>query len=154
MDFRSPGLGFLLLLALSQATASVPPPKLFPADGATRATATPNIELSTDTLDFGTLFVGNPLADTLEILNSGTDTLQILVISSSHPDYSADVVTFSLAPLQIRAVSVTFVPSVAGPITGTLFIASDDPDQALLEVALLGHGLEPPVIGAVSARFY
>ena len=47
-------------------------------------------------------------------------------------------------------VSVEFLPTVAGSLTGTLTLISDDPDEASVEVSLSGDALIAPVIETIS----
>jgi hypothetical protein len=46
-----------------------------------------------------------------------------------------------LAPNGILDVEITYSPSVAGPCSGTLEIGSNDPDESLVQVPLIGNGV-------------
>ena len=63
-----------------------------------------------------------------------------------HPDFSVEAAGFSLGPNETHDVLLHFSPSELGPISGTVLIASNDPDQQQLAVPLVGNGLLPPAI--------
>ncbi len=109
-------------------------------------TGAPDIAVSDTALHYGTVFIGGTKADTLSVTNDGTDTLRVSEISVDNGDYSVDTTPFLLAPEGSRRLVVTFGPTATGTIDGTLTIASDDPDEAMISVGLRGVGLEPPVI--------
>lgn len=108
--------------------------------------STPDISLSTDTLDFDTTYIGYP--DTLELLinNNGGDTLFVSNITSDNIEYSVDNSNFNIPPYESQSVGVIFSPTSESVSTGNLTIESDDPDDSLLTVFLQGGGLLPPDI--------
>lgn len=109
-------------------------------------TGAPDIALSETLLDYGPQFVGAAITRTLVVSNDGTDLLTVSSISSSHPYYTVDVASFSLAPTESRNVVVTFAPTSVGPVPATLTINSNDFDEGALTVALQGQGVNPPII--------
>ncbi|MCH8838611.1 MAG: choice-of-anchor D domain-containing protein, partial [Candidatus Marinimicrobia bacterium] len=106
-------------------------------------TGIPDIALSDTLLDFDTVFVA--LEDTLSLTvsNVGTDSLRTIVLSSNHSDFTVSPAAFALAPGANQTVEVFFSPSSDGTITGSLTIASDDPDEPTLTVQLQGVGEIP-----------
>ncbi|MFQ6007512.1 MAG: choice-of-anchor D domain-containing protein, partial [Candidatus Zixiibacteriota bacterium] len=106
----------------------------------------PDIAVSADTLDFGSLFVGASTVETLIVSNIGTDSLTVSDISSNEADYTVDITSFGLNYGASQPVVITFTPSSPSVITGTLTITSDDPDEPTVTVALVGEGLLPPDI--------
>jgi hypothetical protein len=111
-------------------------------------TGAPDIDLSADALDYGTLYVGSARPETLTVRNAGTDVLTVTDITSSRAEYQVDPasIAFTLAPRTSRKVVVTFRPTVAGPVAAVLTVRSDDPDEGELHVALSGTGQIPPDI--------
>ncbi len=109
-------------------------------------TGAPDITVSETLVDYGSVFMGAEIPHTITVSNEGADQLVVSDISSSHPDYTVDVTSFSLAPAESRGVIVTFAPTSVGPIPGALTITSNDPDEGTVGVELQGHGLEPPII--------
>ncbi len=99
-----------------------------------------------DSLDFGQVFIGDSSASGILVINDGTDVLFVYNIYSDNSDYTVDTTSFSLAPEESQEVLVTFTPSIPGQITGTLTITSNDPDEPIVMVALIGEGVEPPDI--------
>ena len=109
-------------------------------------TGIPDIAISTDTLDFGIVYQGFSLTDTLFIANVGTDALTISSISSDEDDYTTDTTNFALEPSDSQKVFITFSPSATGTITGNLNIESNDPDNPTTKVFLQGECVESPDI--------
>jgi hypothetical protein len=109
-------------------------------------TGVPDIAVSDDTLDYGIVYPGFSITDTLIVINAGTDTLTVSGISSDNGDYTIDTTNFILGPAENQEVLVTFSPSTTGTITGTLSVESNDPDESTVTVFLRGECLEPPDI--------
>ncbi|MEE9270274.1 MAG: choice-of-anchor D domain-containing protein, partial [Candidatus Krumholzibacteria bacterium] len=109
-------------------------------------TGAPDIVLSDTLFDYGAHFVGATIRDTLTVSNAGTDMLNVSSVSTDKPDYTVDVTAFALAPGASQDVVVTFSPLGPGSIPATLTLASDDPDEPTVTVALLGTGVVPPVM--------
>jgi hypothetical protein len=109
-------------------------------------TGVPDITVSADTIDFGTVYTGYSSTDTLIISNEGTDVLTVSYISIDNSDYSVDTSNFTVNPGETQAVAVTCTPSAVGTITGNLTIASNDPDESTVSVFLQAEGLAPPDI--------
>jgi hypothetical protein len=82
----------------------------------------------------------------VDVSNTGSDVLTVSSVSVSHPDYSVDVSSFSLAPEEARSIFVTFAPTSSATISADLTIQSDDLDEPTVVVALSGEGVAPPVI--------
>ena len=108
--------------------------------------AIPDIMLSVDTLYFDTVFVN--YADTLElrVYNIGTDTLLVNNITINNNAYSVDITNFSLLPDENQILLVTFSPSALGSASGTLAIHTNDPYNPVATVALVGQGVNPPIM--------
>jgi len=109
-------------------------------------TGAPDIALSETSLDFGTIFVGESRVATMLVANEGVELLVVTSITSDNPDYSPDLPGFVLNPGESRGVQVTFMPAAAGASAGALTIASNDPDEPSLTVALSGEAVGTPVI--------
>jgi hypothetical protein len=114
-----------------------------------KVTGIPDIAVSEDTLDYGTVFTGFPYSDTLIVTNEGTDLLTVSAISSDDPDYTVNITDFTLDPGETQEVVVTLMTNSAGLITGNLTIESDDPDESMTIIFLKGEGLEPPDISVL-----
>jgi hypothetical protein len=117
-------------------------------------TGVPDIAVSDTLMSYGEVFIGLTVSDTLVVLNEGTDTLVVSDISSDEPAYSVDVTTFNLNPRESQAVLVSFTPGSVEPISGTLTILSNDPDEGTLYVELTGEGVVPPDVGVTPDSLY
>jgi len=77
-------------------------------------TGIPDISVSADTLDFGSLVLPDTSTISFIITNDGTDTLVVTDIQSSNPFYTVDTTSFSLAVDSSRTMTVTFLPTSNG----------------------------------------
>ncbi len=106
------------------------------------ATPAPAIQLSSSSINFGNAVIGSSLSQALIITNSGTATLTITQIMESGAAFS--VSGYSL-PLNVGAglqtmITVTFLPTSAGPASGNISISSNAPTSPT-SVSLSGTGI-------------
>jgi hypothetical protein len=123
-------------------TGVVPPP------------AQPRINLNPPALNFGTVNLGGSQTLTARIENLGGSTLTVSGITpctgtSNEFTFSAPARPFTVASGANASVSVTYAPLAAGADTGCLQIASSDPANPTVSLALSGTGATPPPTGAV-----
>ncbi|MBI3951626.1 MAG: choice-of-anchor D domain-containing protein, partial [Acidobacteria bacterium] len=106
----------------------------------------PDIDVSPTSLDFGSVTVGQSADRTLTVRNLGNASLTVNSITSSNPRFSlvSPTVPFTVAASASVTVTARFSPNAAGSQTGTLSIASNDPDEATVNVSLVGNGVPPP----------
>ncbi|MFZ4707922.1 MAG: choice-of-anchor D domain-containing protein, partial [Bacteroidales bacterium] len=105
----------------------------------------PNISLSTDLLEFGSVPLGGSNTQTVTISNIGYDLLEITGMEFSNNDFSLVSVVASINPGESVSFEIEFSPSATGVISGILTISSNDPDQPYVSVNLTGTGyLEAP----------
>jgi len=109
-------------------------------------TGVPDIDVSEDTLDYGIVFAGSSVTDTLIISNKGTDTLTISNIATDYYNFIIDTTNFTLNPKESQKVLITFTPISLGTIIRVLRIYCDDPDESTVTLFLRGECLEPPDI--------
>ncbi|MBI2374826.1 MAG: choice-of-anchor D domain-containing protein [Deltaproteobacteria bacterium] len=99
-------------------------------------------------LAFGQVPVGTTARKTLAVRNVGDAVLTVSGIeldAASDPGFSTDPApAFDLAVAAERTVEVRFTPQELGSRAGTLKIHSNDPDEAVLEVALTAEGVVRP----------
>jgi hypothetical protein len=105
--------------------------------------APPRISASPATVNFGTVptNTASPVKH-VTIKNTGTSDLIISSISKSGDTSFAvsDNPCGTLAKGSSCAVSLTFTPSTAGSIAGSLIISSNDPSKGTVTVKLIGRG--------------
>jgi hypothetical protein len=83
----------------------------------------------------------------LLIANHGHGELNA-TISSDLADVTPASSAIVIPPMGSLKLDVSYAPSVAGTIAGTLEILSNDPDEPLLSIDLTGSALDPPVAEA------
>ena len=106
----------------------------------------PTATLSTNTLAFGSQRVGTPSTppQTVTVTNTGTDSLQVfnVAVGGGEP-FTVTPTSFALAPGTNTTLTVTFAPTIAGPLTGTVTLTTDEPDNANPTISLTGTGVKP-----------
>jgi hypothetical protein len=113
-----------------------------PLKGSGVATANPAIQVQPASLDFGSVTVGQSKDLTLTLVNSGGSTLSVSAWTSSNGKFTISGATapIQLPPLARQDLKVRFQPEAAGAQSGTVTIASNDPANPTLTVALTGTG--------------
>ncbi len=98
-------------------------------------------------LDFGLVPTGFQRTLELIIRNEGNGVLQISGFSNSLSQFVYQVTPMEVGPYDSTAVLITFIPDGAGFYSDTLLIASNDRENPLFPVILLGRSsFDPPVI--------
>ncbi len=105
----------------------------------------PDISLSDVALNLGTVIIGADSADTIDILNDGTEPLTI-TLTVENTAFGIPLGSFMIEPGENAALPVTFTPIAPGPTSGSLRFVTDDPDESDIRIELSGTGIEPPVI--------
>lgn len=100
----------------------------------------PAIGFSDDPLDFGEVFSGTSLTDTLSVINESDDA--ILQVADLEVDNEAFTLvnssSFVLDPGESMGLPITFAPDASDTFEGTLSLSSSAGDQ---EVGLVGEGV-------------
>uniref|UniRef100_A0A832I5Z7 Choice-of-anchor D domain-containing protein n=1 Tax=Eiseniibacteriota bacterium TaxID=2212470 RepID=A0A832I5Z7_UNCEI len=104
----------------------------------------PDVAVAPPAIDFGTAFLGFPQLRQITVSNTGTDALQVTGITFDDPAFGVDQSVFTVPPLGSAVLFVSFNPSLAQPYAATMTIASNDPDESTVQVALTGAGLVAP----------
>jgi len=98
-----------------------------------------------DSLDYGVVFVGQIAMRSTTLLNFGSETLDVRLISTDVSAFSPSTTSVSLQPGESETIAIAFTPDAAGQFAGLLSIESNDPDTPLLTIPLTASGAEPPV---------
>jgi len=108
----------------------------------------PNISISTDFLEFGSVPIIGSTTQTFTVSNTGYDLLEITGTSFSNPDFSLTSVVTIINPGGNRLFEIEFTPSTIGTITVELTISSNDPDQPEITIGLSGtaYYVGPPTV--------
>jgi hypothetical protein len=110
-------------------------------------TVTDSVAPNTDLLvPYGDVNVGSVVTETVTVTNNGGAALNISAVGALAAPFS--IVTDgcagqSLAPTVACTISVRYSPVATGPLPETLDISSNDPDEAIVTVALSGTGVTP-----------
>ncbi|MDP8239314.1 MAG: choice-of-anchor D domain-containing protein [Candidatus Hatepunaea meridiana] len=103
--------------------------------------AIPAIDVSPDALDFGAVPIDDEADLILTISNTGFGDLTISDITIEGDNFISDFENeIVIQPNESRELTVTFSPDDIDDFVGTLTIASDDPENEDLAVALSGSG--------------
>jgi hypothetical protein len=115
-----------------QQQQSTPPP----------ASGSPAMQVSSTTLQFGSVPIGGNAQQSLTVTSTGTAPLDINALSASGNGFSAKApaLPLSLRPGQSLTLPVTFGPKKAGAETGKLVIGSDAAGSSSVAVSLVGSG--------------
>jgi hypothetical protein len=111
-------------------------------------TDAPSISAYQDTLDFGILYIGYDVSDTLqvEVTNTGSLDLLITSVSASPEEFDAYPGFAAIDPGDSDIFNVIFTPDDIGDYTGVLTLTNNDPLDETFEVVLTGQFLVPPLI--------
>jgi hypothetical protein len=136
----------LLAAALRPDGGSTPPP---PPDE-------PDVSVTPTSLGFGQVVVGGSADREVIVSNVGSSSLSVTSTSLSGPNAGRFSVVsgggaFSLAPGASRTLVVRYSPTAEGSHAASLSVASNDPDEASVVVALSGSAVtEPPPAGEIT----
>ena len=113
---------------------------------ATGVTGPPHISLSAPSLDFGTVSVGMQTSATLAVSNSGSNDLTISMLTLTGAEFGASGISTprTISAGQSANLALTFDPTAAGAVSGSVVIVSNDPSNATVTVPLSGTGSNTP----------
>ncbi len=106
-----------------------------------------------DRFDFGRRFVGFHATKGFSIENLGSVSLHVTSITSDDSRFVPSAAAAVVPPHSSVTMALDFAPEAPGPASGTLTIASDDPDEGTVTVPLSGEGVIPPDIEATPDAF-
>jgi Abnormal spindle-like microcephaly-assoc'd, ASPM-SPD-2-Hydin/Protein of unknown function (DUF1573) len=113
---------------------------------ATAVSSQAQLSLNQAALNFGNVPTGLKSTNHLVLTNTGAANLTISLLTLTGTDFSVSGITTptTLTAGQSAQVAVTFSPPAAGSATGNLSIASNDPVNPAINVALSGTGTTAP----------
>ncbi|MFA6456306.1 MAG: FlgD immunoglobulin-like domain containing protein [Bacteroidota bacterium] len=109
-------------------------------------TGHPIIEVTPNSINAGTIFVGLTKTDTINVHNAGSDQLIVSNIVSTVAEFVPNITNFTLSPGATQPIIVTFIPSDSLEYNGMLTISNNDTVQGDVTVTLQGRGVFPPVL--------
>lgn len=107
----------------------------------------PDINVTQTNLAFGGVAVGANSDLNLQVQNTGDGVLTVTGVTSTNPRFAAinPTIPFTVNSGGTQNITVRFSPNVAGNQTGTLTIASNDPDEPAINVTMTGNGQVPDI---------
>jgi len=96
-------------------------------------------------LDFGTVYLGYERTLPVVIKNDGRAELTVTSIAVDDPAISLGAGSAIVPAFGAVTIPVSYVPTGAGPLSGSLRIDSDDPDEPSITIDLAGTALGAPV---------
>jgi photosystem II stability/assembly factor-like uncharacterized protein len=102
------------------------------------ATQTPDIRVSSNSINFGDVSINVSLTIPLKIYNDGKGVLKITGITTDDLQFTASSYS-DVNPAGEITVNIKFTPTSIGAKTATLRITSNDPDESVILVALRGN---------------
>jgi|GEM_PF-3130567 len=108
----------------------------------------PSVELSTTTVDFGIVALGDTATANLWARNAGGVDVVLEDAQISDPAFEIATPGFptTVPPWDSALVGLRFVPGSPGPVSGVLTLTSDDPFHEELHVNLSGSGPVPDIL--------
>jgi hypothetical protein len=102
----------------------------------------PDISVSLNSLEFGSVKVGRSLKKTLKIMNAGTGDLSVSIGGLSGTGFSGTgSMNITVKPKKSYNLGINFKPASTGEKTATLVINSNDPDAQTINISLSGTGI-------------
>ena len=119
----------------------------------------PDIYTQTESVDFDTVFVGSSGMAAFALRNAGTLQLQIDSLVFSQNAFSFMPVSGTLLPNETMTVTGQFSPDTTGTFLDTLMVYSNDPDEPVLRIPVIGLGIdyrpkEPYSLDAYTVALY
>jgi len=100
-----------------------------------------HIRISPTSIDFGQVQVTKYLTREFKIYNDGTTTLTISNITSNNDQFIPIFVsTINISPSNYATATVRFVPASVGVKSGTISVASNDPNTLIKTLSVQGIG--------------
>ncbi|GJM31471.1 MAG: hypothetical protein DHS20C18_04720 [Saprospiraceae bacterium] len=103
----------------------------------------PEIAVNPENFDFGSVFLGSSVEDSVTVVNAGTRTLIVFSISSDGPAFVPDTLDVTVPPRDSVRIHLTFTPPEVGIFSTNIHFQSDAGDIA---VPVIGAGVYPPDI--------
>ena len=116
-------------------------------------TGFPEITLDATAIVFDNTYINDTSSVSLEIINVGSDDLDISNFNFDNNYFFSDESDLSIEPGESTEISLYFVPDSLGQFSGTLTINSNDIDDPEVSVSLSGVGESSPLIFSFASIF-
>lgn len=105
-------------------------------------TGAPSIALDKSCINFGSVFTSQSYQDSIRVINSGCDSLDISSIASTNADITTDVSQLIVPPFDTAWVFVDISPNTIGSYSDTIYFDNNATNTA---VCITGAGLASPI---------
>jgi len=109
-----------------------------------------SIGVGTDTLTLDTVALGSSVSDDIWLFNTGTGTMVVSDITSDDSTVTVSPTTFNVAEGDSTTINVSYTPLLAGNMSATLTIYSNDPNNPTYDVSIIGNAISN-ISGAMCA---
>ena len=105
----------------------------------------PQLELGATQIDFESVVIYQQSTVALSIANTGMAPLEIEGLPFLETEASFQVLQYpqTVAPNQSAEIELRFAPEQVGSFSSMLQLISNDPQQPLVDIALIGEGVQP-----------
>jgi hypothetical protein len=107
----------------------------------------PDARIAPRDVDFGAVEVGRVVSALLEIRSEGEAELAVTPRRTGSP-FEVMTTSLSIPPRTTRRLEVTFAPDAPGTASAMLFLETNDPDQPLVVVRLVGSAFDRSLLDA------
>ena len=99
------------------------------------------IAVSSNSYDFGEVSLGDSTSTSINISNNGTGTMVVYPITSSNAQFYSAHDSLSISTGNSENIIVWFKPTLAGVHSAELSLSSNDPNNPIVTVSLVGSGV-------------
>ncbi|MBO7240496.1 MAG: choice-of-anchor D domain-containing protein, partial [Bacteroidaceae bacterium] len=85
----------------------------------------PQVEVVTQSVDFGHIPIRSQHSKSITLRNSGTSTLNVTGLQFSAPEFTATETSFTVEPGKTKSVVVNYTPTVRGAVEESVTVISD-----------------------------
>jgi uncharacterized protein (TIGR03437 family) len=146
LRLTAPAAGAFSANLIISSTDPATPTLKIPVTANSSTTPAPSISVSSSTLDFGQVVVGQGSPADLTISNTGLADLTVLAISSTDPEFKALGLTLpvTISASSFQDVQLQFMPTSTGAKNATLTVTTNDPSHGSSTLSMTGTGVPPP----------
>ncbi|WP_170266424.1 PKD domain-containing protein [Phaeocystidibacter luteus] len=113
-------------------------------------TGAPSISLDKSCINFGNVYTTQSYQDSIRVVNSGCDSLNISSIVSTNTDITTDVSSLIVPPFDTAFIYVDVAPSMSGAYNDTIYLNNDATNT---QVCVQGTGLASPIASMDTTGF-
>jgi subtilisin family serine protease len=119
----------------------------------------PQIALAPASHHYGTVFVGYPQLTSFQILNNGTDILNVSDVDTTDPNQlsveepPSGNAAFPVPPGGSRVMNLRWLPMSAGSLSAAVRVYSDDPVTPVAMLPVDGNAIVPPLAAHAPSSF-